>query len=252
MNSVRFAGQTAVVTGGAEGIGKAIAKRLAQEGARVALLDSDSAKLEKTRAEIAANSPGVLAVVADVSDEESVKAAVGRVVNETGRLDVAVNSAGIPGPSSVKITDYPSAEFDRVLSVNLRGSFLLTKYAVPPMLRGGYGRILLIASIAGKEGNPGMSGYAAAKAGVIGLAKAAGKEFAGTGITVNAMAPAVIRTALLDQVSPDQIKYMVAKIPMGRTGELEEAAALAAWVVSKECSFTTGFTFDLSGGRATY
>jgi 3-oxoacyl-[acyl-carrier protein] reductase len=163
-----------------------------------------------------------------------------------------VNSAGIVGPTSTNIIDYPVEKFDQVYSVNLRGSFIMTKAVLGSMLRQNYGRILLIASIAGKEGNPGMVGYSATKAGVIGLVKGVAKEFADTGITINGLAPAVVLTDLVRGVDPKQVEYMAAKIPMKRLGTIEEVAAMSAWIVSRECSFTTGFTFDLSGGRATY
>ena len=248
----RFKGQVAVVTGGGAGIGKAIAKRIATEGGRVVLFDRDVALAEQVQAEFSKDGLRVLAVKVDVANEEMVKAGYERVMNAAKRLDVVVNCAGIPGPTNVKIADYPTHEFDRTVGINLRGSFLVAKYALPHLLATGGGRILLIASIAGKDGNPGMVGYSASKAGVIGMVKALGKEYASQGILVNGLAPAVIRTPLLDGVAPEQLKYMTDRIPMGRVGEPEEVAALATWIVSKECTFTTGFTFDATGGRATY
>ncbi len=250
--SDRFKGQVAIVTGGAEGIGRAVARRLAQEGGKVVIFDRNIELAEKTQVEFARENLRILAIKVDVSQPEMVIAGVQRVMNAAKRLDVMVNCAGLPGPTNTKITDYSAADFDRVVHVNLRGSFLMAKYCIPPMLENNYGRILLFASIAGKEGNPGMIGYSASKAGVIGIVKALGKEFAETGVIVNGVAPAVIQTPLLDQVKPEQLKYMVEKIPMKRVGTVDEVAALATWVVSRECSFTTGFTFDLSGGRATY
>lgn len=248
----RFKGQVAVVTGGAEGIGRAVARRLAAEGGKVVIFDRNIELAEKTQAELAKENLRVMTVKVDVGNEEMVKAGFERVANAAKRLDIMVNCAGIPGATNTKITDYSTQEFDHVVRINLRGSFLMSKYAIPLMLPNAYGRILLFASIAGKEGNPGMIGYSASKAGVIGIAKALGKEFAESGIVVNAVAPAVIKTPLLDGVAAEQMKYMVDRIPMKRVGTVDEVAALAAWAVSKECSFTTGFCFDLSGGRATY
>jgi 3-oxoacyl-[acyl-carrier protein] reductase len=171
---------------------------------------------------------------------------------EFGKVDMMVNSAGIVGPTSTRITEYSVEAYDRIYGINLRGSFLMTKYAIKAMEQRNYGRVLLLASIAGKEGNPNMAGYSSMKAGVIGLVKGVGKEYAQTGITVNGLAPAVIRTAMNDNTAPEQLAYMTAKIPMGRLGTVEEVAAIAAWILSKEASFNTGFIFDLSGGRATY
>jgi 3-oxoacyl-[acyl-carrier protein] reductase len=177
---------------------------------------------------------------------------VSKVEKELGPIAVMVNSAGIVGPTSTKIVDYPPEKFDEVYRVNLLGSFLMTQAVLPLMLRNNYGRILLIASIAGKEGNPGMVGYSASKSGVIGLVKGVAKEYAETGITVNGLAPAVIMTDMVRGTDPKQVQYMTSKIPMNRLGTLDEVAAAAAWITSRECSFTTGFIFDLSGGRATY
>lgn len=250
--SNRFKGQVCAVTGGAAGIGKAIARRLAAEGGKVVILDRDAAEMERVQVEFSRDSLRVLAVEVDVTHEESVRGAIARVVNAGKRLDVVVNSAGVVESGKTPLVEYPVTEFDRICSVNLRGSFLVAKHAVERMLENGYGRVLLISSIAGKEGNPRMPGYSASKAGVIGLVKSLGKEFAETGVRVNGLAPAVIRTGLVEAMDPKRVKYMTDLIPMKRTGTLDEAAALAAWIVSKECSFTTGFVFDLSGGRATY
>jgi 2-dehydro-3-deoxy-L-rhamnonate dehydrogenase (NAD+) len=243
----RFSGKVAVVTGGASGIGKSTAQRIAAEGGKVVIFDVDPDTLEHTAAAC-----GFTPQLVDVGDEAAVHAAIDAVVAQFGRLDILVNSAGIVGPTSTRITEYTSDDFQRVLQVNLFGSFYLTRYAIPAMLLNNYGRILLVSSMAGKDGNPGMSGYATSKAGVIGLVKAVGKEYAGTGITVNGLAPAVIRTPMNEKTSPEQLKYLLERIPMQRLGTVEEAAALACWIVSDEASFNTGFIFDLSGGRTTY
>ncbi len=243
----RFEGKVAVVTGGASGIGEAIARRIAAEGGQVAIFDLNPAGLERVARECPA-----LPVQVDVSVEDSLKQGLAEVKARFGRLDIAVNSAGIVGPTSTRITEYRSEDFQRVLQVNLFGSFYLVRHSIPHMLAHNYGRLLLISSMAGKEGNPGMVGYSTAKAGVIGLVKSVGKEYAETGITVNGIAPAVIRTPMNERTSPEQLKYLTERIPMKRLGTVDEAAGLACWIVSDEASFTTGFIFDLSGGRATY
>ncbi|GAB3884929.1 SDR family NAD(P)-dependent oxidoreductase [Spirosoma agri] len=248
----RFTNQIALVTGGAEGIGKGIARRLATEGATVVLADINADLLARTVAEFAEQGYAVSGHVVDISQEKAVASVFEAVKQTFGYLHVVVNSAGILGPTNTRITDYDVAAFDTVYSINLRGAFLTTKYAIKAMEETNYGRILHMASIAGKEGNPMMAGYSAMKAGLIGLIKGIGKEYAETGITVNGLAPAVIRTAMNENTAPEQLAYMTAKIPMKRLGTVDEVAALAAWVVSKEASFTTGFIFDLSGGRATY
>jgi len=245
--SNRFEGRVAIVTGGASGIGEAIARRIAAEQGQVVIFDMDQVGMER----VAADCPVTPALV-DIGDEEAVKAGVARVVEQFGQLDIVVNSAGIVGPTSTRIVDYSTENFAQVLQINLFGAYYLTKHAIPPMLARNYGRILLISSIAGKDGNPGMVGYSTSKAGVIGLVKATGKEYAQTGITVNGIAPAVIRTPINEKTSPEQLRYMTEKIPMSRLGTVAEAAALACWIVSEEASFNTGFIFDLSGGRATY
>jgi len=245
--SQRFTDKVAIVTGGASGIGLAVARRIASEGGRVVLFDIDPAGLERTAQELQA-----LPLAVDVASEEAVAAAVQQVAAQFGRLDIVVHCAGIVGPTSTKILDYRSEDFARVLQVNLFGSFYITKHAIKFMLERGYGRILLVSSIAGKEGNPGMAGYSTSKAGMIGLVKAIGKEYAETGVTVNGLAPAVIRTPMNERTAPEQMRYMLERIPMKRLGTLEEAASLACWIVSDEASFNTGFVFDLSGGRATY
>ena len=247
MTNERFKDQTAIITGGADGLGLHIATRLTREGARVWIVDRD----EELGA-AAAKRIGCEFEPMDVADESSVTTAFGKIIAAAGRLDVMVNCAGIVGPNGVKIVDVPLSGFEQVQAVNVRGSFLTCREAVRHMLPRDYGRVLLIASIAGKDGNAGMTCYSTSKAGVIGMVKAVGKEYAETGITVNGLAPAVIRTALVDKMDPEQVKYMTDKIPMKRCGTLDELAAMACWIVSPEASFNTGFTFDLSGGRAVY
>ena len=246
--SNRFDGQVALVTGGGDGIGREVAKRLSAEGAAVAIVDRDSDKGGESAGEL----EKAVFCRADVSIEAEVEAAIREVVRDFGQLDVVVHCAGIVGQNATKITEVDVDSFDSVYAVNLRGSFLVTKYALREMEQRNYGRILLFASIAGKEGNAGMTAYSATKAGVIGLTKSAGKDFAETGITVNAIAPAVIRTAMVEALDDWQVKYMTDKIPMKRCGTLEEVAALSCWIVSPEASFNTGAVFDLTGGRATY
>jgi 3-oxoacyl-[acyl-carrier protein] reductase len=247
MTNERFKDQTAIITGGADGLGLHIATRLTREGARVWIVDRD-----EELGNAAAKRIGCEFEPMDVADESSVTTAFGKIIAAAGRLDVMVNCAGIVGPNGVKIVDVPLSGFEQVQAVNVRGSFLTCREAVRHMLPRDYGRVLLIASIAGKDGNAGMTCYSTSKAGVIGMVKAVGKEYAETGITVNGLAPAVIRTALVDKMDPEQVKYMTDKIPMKRCGTLDELAAMACWIVSPEASFNTGFTFDLSGGRAVY
>ncbi|MGK2864422.1 MAG: SDR family NAD(P)-dependent oxidoreductase [Chitinophagaceae bacterium] len=249
---LRFEDQVAVISGAADGLGKAIAHRLAAEGCRLALLDINKEMLNATVNELKEKGFIVEGYKADISLQNAVQETMQQAEERFGKIDIMVNSAGIIGPTGVPITDYPVDEYDKVYTINLRGSFLMTKYALKAMEKNNYGRILLIASIAGKEGNPFMTGYSSMKAGVIGLVKGAGKEYASTGITINGMAPAVIKTAMNENTAPEQLAYMTSKIPMGRLGTTEEVASLAAWIVSKEASFNTGFVFDLSGGRATY
>ena len=243
-----YEGRVAVVTGGADGIGKAIAIRLAEEGAKVCIFDKDIELLEKTTQEVPESSPFQV----DVSDDSAVSSAFDEVVNAEGKIDIVVHCAGIVGPNAKKITEVDVNDFDQVYAVNLRGSFSVTKYAVRHMEKQNYGRVLLFASIAGKEGNAGMAAYSATKAGVLGLTKSAAKDYAETGITINTIAPAVIRTAMVDALDQWQVDYMTEKIPMKRCGTLEEITSLACWIVSEEASFNTGAVFDLSGGRATY
>ena len=249
---MRFAQQTAIVTGGAGGLGKSIVRRLASEGATVVIFDRDEQTMQETAGALKEEGLSVRYNQVDVTAEESVQRGIAAVVRDLGQLDIMVNCAGIIGPNNQKITAVAAADFDATLAVNLRGSFLMTKHALLAMEKRNYGRILLIASIAGKEGNAGMSPYSTSKAGVIGLVKAVGKDYAETGITVNALAPAAIRTPMLEHADPAAVKYMTDRIPMKRYGTLDEVASCAAWIVSREASFNTGFAFDLSGGRATY
>ncbi|MGI9542819.1 MAG: SDR family NAD(P)-dependent oxidoreductase [Cyclobacteriaceae bacterium] len=248
----RFDGQVALVTGAARGIGRGVAKRLAQEGASVILIDVLKADLEQTIKELQSQGLAVEGSLVDITNEDEVKKTIAQMMARHHRLDVMVNCAGIVGPSATKIAEYTLEEFKKVLDVNLTGAFNVTKYVIPAMLDNNYGRILHIASIGGKEGNPGMAGYAASKSGLMGLVKGIGKEYAETGITVNGLAPAVISTPMNLETAPEMLKYMTDKIPMKRLGTIEEVAAISCWIVSKEASFNTGFVFDLSGGRATY
>ena len=245
----RFSGQVAAVTGAADGLGLAIANRLLAEGATVWFLDRDE---KRVNAAVQSAGGSAHAAVMDICDETGVQGVFEQIVQEQGRLDVMVNSAGIVGPNNRKVTETPADGYAEVLRVNLFGSFITCKQALLQMQKRNYGRVLLIASIAGKEGNAGMCGYSSAKAGVIGLVKSAGKEFAETGITINGLAPAVVRTAMVESMEPAQVKYMTDKIPMKRCCTLPEVASLATWIVSREASFNTGFTFDLTGGRAVY
>jgi 2-dehydro-3-deoxy-L-rhamnonate dehydrogenase (NAD+) len=246
-----FQDRVAIVTGAARGIGRAIAERLAREGAQVVVADLDEREARAEAERIGKGAGRAMGLRLDVSDPASARSLVETVVGRTGRLDILVNNAGIAGAVS-NVVDYPESEWRKVMAVDLDGVFYCTKAALPPMLGARYGRIVNIASIAGKEGNPTMAAYAAAKAGVIGFTKALGKELAQSGVLVNAITPAVIETEILKQVTEEAVSYMLAKIPMGRAGQPEEVAALASWLASEECSFSTGAVFDLSGGRATY
>jgi 3-oxoacyl-[acyl-carrier protein] reductase len=241
----RFSGQTAVVTGGTSGLGLAIARRLHQEGAFVAVLDFNPKGFPETHQWLGDRG---FCLQVDVTDD----AAVAAVLARRGRIDVLVNSAGVTGKTALKAHDVDPADFDFVVRTNLRGPFILSRHVIPAMLARNYGRVLHIASIAGKEGNAGMVAYSASKAAVIGMTKTQGKDYAETGVTVNALAPAVVRTPLVDAMPEAQVKYMTDRIPMKRCGTLNEVAAMAAFIVSPENSFTTGFTFDLTGGRAVY
>ena len=243
-----FTGQTAIVTGGAQGIGGAVAAALAQAGVRVALWDMDAA-LAATTAEALGN--GAIALGVDVADWGSVQAAFKATASAFGRVDILVNSAGIAG-ANAPVADYPVDEFARVVAINLMGTFLVNKVVVPMMEAQNYGRIVNIASVAGKEGNPNASAYSASKAGVIGFTKSLGKELAAKNIAVNCVTPAAAKTRIFDQMKQEHIDYMLSKIPRGRFLALEEAASMILWLASAENSFTTGGVFDLSGGRATY
>jgi 3-oxoacyl-[acyl-carrier protein] reductase len=244
----RFENQTAIVTGGTSGLGLAIARRLVSEGAYVVIWDSNSKACPDLDREL--GDRGSCWPV-DVTEEAQVKAAVDSIV-ALGKIDVLVNCAGVTGKTNIKSHDVTLDDFDFVMRVNVTGSFLTAKHVLPVMVKNGYGRILHIASIAGKEGNAGMLAYSASKAAVIGMTKVQGKEYAETGVTINALAPAVIQTPMVDAMPSDQVNYMTSKIPMKRCGSLEEVAAMAAFIVSRENSFSTGFTFDLTGGRAVY
>jgi 2-dehydro-3-deoxy-L-rhamnonate dehydrogenase (NAD+) len=248
----RFEGQAAIVTGGASGIGAAVAERLAQEGASVCLFDASSEGLRTQADKMQAAQLRVDTAVVDVSDEKAVDAATTQFARRIGRLDVLVHCAGVVGPSAVNAVEFPVEEFRRVVDVNLAGSFIVTRSALPHMLKQRYGRILLVSSMAGKDGNPGMAGYVASKAGMIGLVKGLGKEYAESGVTINGLAPAVIATPMNAATAPEMVQQLTAKIPMRRLGTVDEAAAVVCWICSREASFNTGFMFDLSGGRATY
>ena len=241
--ALRFSGRSAIVTGGVSGIGAGIAARLHAEGARVSLWDHDSAKL--------ANAEAPHKVTLDVTDASAVQRAADETAATIGKIDILIACAGITGPNAT-VWDYPVAEWDRVIDVNLNGVFYCNRAVVPHMLRNDYGRIVNIASIAGKEGNPNMCGYSATKAAVIGLTKSIGKEVATEGICVNAVAPAVVRTKILEQLTQAQVDYMTERIPMRRTGTPEEIAAVVHFLASPDCSFVTGQCYDASGGRATY
>lgn len=244
----RFEGRTAIVTGGASGIGFAVAERLLSEGARVSIWDVNEDALIAARN----SSPEVHACKVDVSIPEQVSQAMQSSLDAMDdRLDVLVASAGITGPN-VTLAEYPIEAWKRVIDINLNGVFYTNRAAVPAMMKNNYGRIVNIASIAGKEGNPNASCYSASKAAVIGLTKSLGKELANSGICVNCVTPAAVRTAIFDQMAPAHIDFMLSKIPMGRFGRTEEVSALICWLASSECSFCTGAVFDISGGRATY
>jgi len=233
MNQLDFKDRTAVVTGGMQGIGAAIVKRLEASGAKVAVWDLDHP--DKT----------------DVANPESVDKAVARTLKQFGKIDVLVNNAGVAG-MNVSTVDYPIEEWERVLRINLTSQFLCCRAVAPHMVKAKYGRIVNIASVAGKEGNPNAVAYSASKAGVISLTKSLGKELAQSGVLVNCITPAAAKTAIFDQMTKEHIAYMLAKIPMNRFVNVEEIAALAGWLASEDCSFSTGAVFDISGGRATY
>lgn len=240
-------GQTAIVTGGVRGIGLGIARRLSQEGCRVVIWDRDITPFDE---KIAGFKPAHLQAV-DVSDLASVRVAFEVTVAKVHKIEILVNNAGINGPV-LPVLDYPEDAWSKVLAVNLNGVFYCTKAVLPGMRQAGYGRIVNVASAAGKEGVPGIAAYAASKHGVVGFTKSLSRELAETGILVNCIAPVMTETDLLKEMTPEHIASSKAKIPMGRFLQIPEIAAMVAWVASPECSFTTGFTFDLSGGRANY
>jgi 2-dehydro-3-deoxy-L-rhamnonate dehydrogenase (NAD+) len=248
MNRIDLEGQHAVVTGGAQGLGFAMAKRMIESGAKVTLWDMDEALLETAATALGAQASHE---VADISDWDQVEAARERTLSNGGAVQIVVNSAGIAGPAA-PLDTYDIAMWKKIIDINLHGTFFVNRAFVPGMKAQNYGRIVNIASIAGKEGNPNASAYSASKAGVIGLTKSLGKELAGYDIAVNCITPATAQTRILEQLTPEFIEYMRVRIPRGRFLEVEEAAAMVAWLVSKENSFTTASVFDLSGGRATY
>ena len=248
MNQLDFQGRHAVVTGGATGLGYAIAQRLIQSGGSVTLWDRDEAA---ARQAAAALGPRASAVAVDVSRHASVCAAVQATLRLTTKVDALVNSAGVTGPN-VRLWDYPVDAWEQVMAVNLNGLFLCCREWAPHLRANNYGRIVNIASVAGKDGNPNASAYSASKAGVMALTKSLGKELADTGVRVNCVTPAAVKTAIFDQMTPEHIAFMLSKIPMGRFGTPDEVAAMVAWLCTEECSFSTGAVFDLSGGRSTY
>ena len=250
MNQIDLHDRCAVVTGGAQGIGEAVADRFVASGAKVSLWDRDPALLELARAQLAERGR-VHAVQMDVTDPETITTAIESTEAALAPIDILINNAGIAGPTTTT-WDYPFEEWRRVLEIDLTSVFLCSRAVVPGMIERGYGRIVNVASIAGKEGNPNASAYSAAKAGVIALTKSLGKELAGHDIAVNCVTPAAARTRIFDQISQQHIDYMLSKIPRGRFVQIEEIAALIAWLASSDCSFTTGAVFDISGGRATY
>ncbi|MDO8771366.1 MAG: SDR family NAD(P)-dependent oxidoreductase [Burkholderiaceae bacterium] len=248
MNELDFQGRHAVVTGGATGLGYAIAQRLIESGGSVTLWDRDEAA---ARQAAAALGPQASSVAVDVSQHASVRGAVQATLLLATKVDALVNSAGVTGPN-VKLWDYPVDAWEQVMAVNLNGLFLCCREWAPHLRANNYGRIVNIASVAGKDGNPNASAYSASKAGVIALTKSLGKELADTGVRVNCVTPAAVKTAIFDQMTPEHIAFMLSKIPMGRFGTPDEVAALVVWLCTEECSFSTGAVFDLSGGRSTY
>ncbi|HZY17484.1 MAG TPA: SDR family NAD(P)-dependent oxidoreductase [Ramlibacter sp.] len=248
MNQLDFQGRHAVVTGGATGLGYAIAQRLVHSGGNVTLWDRDEAAAQQAAMTLG---PRASVVRVDVADHASVLDATRRTVATGLRIDALVNCAGITGPNA-KVWDYPTDAWRQVFEVNVHGLFQCCREIAPLMRQQGYGRIVNIASVAGKDGNPNASAYSASKAAVIALTKSLGKELADVDVRVNCVTPAAVKTAIFDQMTPEHIQFMLGKIPMGRFGTPEEVAALVAWLCTEECSFSTGAVFDLSGGRATY
>ncbi len=248
MNKIDLTGRCAVVTGGAQGFGRAITERFVASGAKVAIWDFDDALARKTAAEVGS---AVTALKVDAADPASVDAAAAATLKAFGRIDILVNNAGIAGVNK-PVAELSFEEWRQVMRINLDGPFICCKAVVPTMMKQNYGRIVNIASIAGKEGNPNASHYSASKAGVIALTKSLGKELAGTDIAVNCVTPAAAKTAIFDQMTQQHIDFMLSKIPRGRFLKVEELAALVAWMSSEDCLYTTGAVFDISGGRATY
>ena len=248
MNALDFRGRSAVITGGASGIGLAVATRLAASGATVMLWDRDENALARAKSMLP---EGARCVAVEVADADAVGRAAEATALDLGRIDVLVCSAGITGPN-VPAWEYPVDRWRQVIDINLNGLFYCNRAIVPVMLSNDYGRIVNIASVAGKEGNPNASAYSTSKAGVIGFTKSLAKELANTGIRVNCVTPAAVRTAIFDQMTQQHIDFMLSKIPMGRFGTVDEVAALICWLAGEECSFSTGAVFDISGGRATY
>jgi len=248
MNNIDLNQRSAIVTGGAQGIGLAIVKRMLASGANVRIWDRDQKLLQQT---LSGLSGPVSGDAVDVADEKSVAQGTAAAAAALGKIDILVNNAGIAGANAPTV-DYPVDEWERVLKVNLTSQFLCCRAIAPHMVKQKYGRIVNIASIAGKEGNPNAVAYSASKAGVISLTKSLGKELAKDGVSVNCITPAAAKTAIFDQMTEQHINYMLAKIPMGRFVLVEEIAAMACWLASEDCSFTTGGVFDISGGRATY
>jgi len=247
MNRIDLEGRVAVVTGGASGLGLAIAERMVQSGAHCVIWDHDGEALEALPPTLAR----ATTIKADVSDLTSVEEAAQSTLDRHGSIDILINNAGITG-ATAKVWDYPVDEWARVLAINLNGTFYCARAIVPHMRAKGYGRIVNIASVAGKDGNPNASGYSASKAAIIALTKSLGKELVDLDIRVNCVTPAAVRTPLFDQLPQQHVDFMLSKIPLGRFGLPEEIASLVAWLSSAECSFSTGAVFDLSGGRSTY
>ncbi len=248
MNTIDLQGHVAIITGGARGIGLACASRFAASGAKVVLWDRDEAALAAAIQKIGASAIGTQV---DVANETSINTATADVMASLGKIDILVNNAGITGPN-VKTWEYLPADFRQVIEIDLIAPYLVSRAIVPHMMAAGYGRIVNIASVAGKEGNPGAPAYSAAKAGLIALTKSLGKELATSGVLCNCVTPAAAETDIFKQMTPEHIAYMKSKIPMNRFVQVEEIAAMVAWLASKDCSFTTGGVFDISGGRATY
>ena len=248
MNQLDFKGRAAIITGGAQGIGLAIARRLAASGAKVRIWDRDEKLLAKSVAALGSAGSGD---AVDVTDPASVERGTKSALEVLARIDVLVNNAGIAGANAPTV-EYPVEEWERVLRVNLTSQFLCCRALAPRMVKAGYGRIVNIASIAGKEGNPNAVAYSASKAGVIALTKSLGKELARTGVLVNCVTPAAAKTAIFEQMTQEHIDFMLSKIPLGRFVTVDEIAALVCWLASEDCAFSTGAVFDISGGRATY